>query len=708
MSTFHLAQPPLGTQEAPMLRPMLWSVAAISLFELLPSNWQKIHWGYSAALLLLLLLGNGVSLLRKRRTPVGIGYGSVAYFVLMMGLLQYLHQSRIPEAAFAEQTQSYRAYLTRSPARNKHGAGYILHLRANLRYTKAEGLLSVDEHVRLRYHGSYMPFEIGDELWVRGAPQQILASTIPSTSYNYAKSQWRKGIHFKDHATRKDLIATGRVEGNWLWIKAQRFRKYMQKGLHDYLPRAEAQLAEGLLLGEKQALSDQLQSAFFATGSMHVLAVSGLHVGILYGVWMFCASLLPLGRYAKGCRLICVVLLLWGFAFVVGLSHSVVRATTLGTLLVGNDWIGRRTNPYNSLSLAAICILWADPWALFSLSFQLSFLGVLGILLFYRPLYAWLSFRHALPKAIWAMLCVSVAAQIATFPLVVYHFKQLSLVFPLSSVLLTVLLFLILPLSLGVALSAAWEGLASIWALLLEPLLRAMIGLTTEIASWPFSHLYPLHLKDVELWLWYGALLAGICFLIQKRPVFVVICSALLLTEGVMGWLSFERSYHAQQLWIRVDRNNNLLLQHIKQGSLHQTQGTDKDRSAQDFLQQHGYAHAISAYPVLRQPLLPVVKGVLYATQAAGRKILWLKAPAHQLEERAAELAFRSDYLVLSNQSKKDVESLRSRFLCQVLILSPTAQRVKAALSGISLSSPHLLSQAGPFYQNLRHLPHEK
>ena len=680
----------LSFRACPILAPLLSAVAGILVFEALPQDAQLIHWGY-AAVLWVVVLGGGW-LFRN----VYLGYGGGAWFVGFLALALYLHQDRRPEQAFASETSFYRAYLIETPRPSNHG--YILTLAADLRYREGHGLRPVTERLRLRYSGFVMPWSVGDEFWIRGAPKLLQASDAQLIGYNYAESQWRTGIYFEDSANRKDIIVTGRRRGNWIWVAAQRFKAEMRATLSTYLPRESAHLAEGLLLGERHELSTALEEAFFATGSMHILAVSGLHVGILYGFWMFCLAFLPLGRYTRVVRFVSTLLLLWGFAFVVGLSHSVVRATIFGTLLVGSNWIGRRSNPYNTLFAAALLILLFDPNALFSLSFQLSFLGVLGILLFYRSLYRLISDRYTLLRPFWAMICVSLAAQAATFPLVVYYFHQLSLIFPLSSIFLTLLLFLILPLSLGVALLGSWAFVAKGLAYLLDILLKSMSFITQEMASWPLSHLYPIYIDQNQLGLLYAALLLGLCFLMYRRVIYLLLCCGFFAIEILIGHLHFARALEGRGLWLQVHRSGAMSLQYLDRGIAYRTEGTEKSRSASYLLLRDGYLHAFCSLPLRAQPLLPVVEDHLYATQVGDKKLLYLRSSARKLEQKLrSKYRFSSDYLVLHRQSEADVPLLRQRFSFKTLILGATSSGIAKDMQSDSVAL-HL--SRGPFYEN--------
>ena len=514
----------------PLRWPLFSYIGGLLLFEYLPAL-KQLHYGYAIISCLSCWLFGILCINRKKLVcHATLAYASVAWLLLGIGISQHLFINQLPDVSFATNTtKGYRAHVIKMPKRGTNRDGYIIHLRADLRYAGGTNFTPLHEKIRLKYHHAYCHFQVGDEIWIWGAPKRILATTRATARYNYAHIQARQGIYFEDHATRKDLIKTGRKKGMWLWIQSQRLHKALQEGLKNYLSREAAAMAQGLLLGDKQGMSYQLKKAFSATGSMHILAVSGLHVGILYGIWLVVGRLFfPVGRYALVCRLFVAALGVWGFAFVAGLSASVIRASILCTLLVISKWLDRRGNLYNSLAAAALLILLIDPQALYSLSFQLSFLAVLGISCLYNPLYSLLPSLQKLLRPIWAIICVSLAAQVAVFPLLLYHFQLVSLIFPLTNVLLIPLLSVALPMSLGLALFSSWEGVAHAVAWLLEHLLSLMTWIIEYLALLPGSHLYPVYCSATQVWLLYSILFCGICLWKTRKQLYIWVCVGLI------------------------------------------------------------------------------------------------------------------------------------------------------------------------------------
>src|SRR5690606_7904768 len=171
-------------------------------------------------------------------------------------------------------------------------------------------------------------------------------------------------------------------------------------------------IIQALVLGEKKDIDKNLYNEYAAAGAVHILAVSGLHVGILYFILAFLLN--PLKRIKSGSYLhaIIIVLLLWGFAMLSGLSPSVTRAVTMFSFFAVAGIFGRQTNTLNTLFLSFLTLLIINPMWLFQVGFQLSYLAVFFIVwlqpIFYKVGYS----KSRIIRKIWTIISVTIAAQI--------------------------------------------------------------------------------------------------------------------------------------------------------------------------------------------------------------------------------------------------------------------------------------------------------
>jgi competence protein ComEC len=258
-------------------------------------------------------------------------------------------------------------------------------------------------------------YHYGDVFLVRGHPQPVAAPANPG-AFDYRRYLANRGIY---HQQFLNTTAVRRVDHqSSLMDYAMTLRRWSARVIKENIQGAREQAtAMALVLGVTDALDDDLLQAYAATGAMHVLAVSGLHISVLYFIIAFIFR--PLQRWRHGPWLLAAasILLLWGYAFVTALSPSVLRAVVMFTFVSIATAAKRNTNTYNTLAAAAFCLLLMDPYMLLSVGFQLSFLAVAGIMVIHPLLFARWEPRHRWVSEVWKVTSVSIAAQLATFPL---------------------------------------------------------------------------------------------------------------------------------------------------------------------------------------------------------------------------------------------------------------------------------------------------
>jgi competence protein ComEC len=206
----------------------------------------------------------------------------------------------------------------------------------------------------------------------------------------------------------------------------------------------EQGLAEALLIGYKDDLDKNLVQAYSNTGVVHIIAISGLHLGLIY--WLLLLLTKPLKRNKKfiWLRLLLIISSLWLFSILAGAQPSVLRSAIMFTIIAFGEVVLRRTNIFNTLAASAVVLLCINPFWLWDVGFQLSYSAVLSIVLFFQPVYNWFHLKNPITDFLWKLTAVTIAAQVLTIPISIYHFHQLPLLFlftnfvavPLSSVIL--------------------------------------------------------------------------------------------------------------------------------------------------------------------------------------------------------------------------------------------------------------------------------
>ena len=291
----------------------------------------------------------------------------------------------------------------------------------------------------------------------------------------------------------------------------------------------ESALAEALLIGYKDELDKELVQAYSNTGVVHIIAVSGMHLGIIY--WLLSLIVRPF-RTRSAKYLIAIIILagLWGFSLLAGAGPSVIRSAFMFSLIVVGETFSRRNNIYNNLACSAFLLLCWNPFWLWDVGFQLSYAAVLSIVLFFKPVYNLVFIRNKLLDALWKLNAVTLAAQVLTTPLSLYHFHQFPncflvanlLAVPLSSLLLVG--EIVLCAVSFIPMLAQWTGSA------LNFLLHFLNNFIQNINSLPFASWTHLQLNIAQVILLYGLIAAITSWLAQKdkKALIVALCMSCL------------------------------------------------------------------------------------------------------------------------------------------------------------------------------------
>jgi len=207
-------------------------------------------------------------------------------------------------------------------------------------------------------------------------------------------------------------------------------REKVVSALNKYLGNNdESSIAKAILIGYKVDLDKDLVQAYSNAGVVHLIAISGLHMGIIYGVLIWIFSYLPIIKKSKPTRLILIIVFLWLFALLTGASPSVLRAAVMFSFIVLGNAFNKKSSVYNSLAASAFLLLCFNPFILWNVGFQLSYLAVLGIVVTQKSISNWIYFKNKYSEKVWQLAAVSIAAQLFTFPLCFYYFHQLPLLF---------------------------------------------------------------------------------------------------------------------------------------------------------------------------------------------------------------------------------------------------------------------------------------
>lgn len=256
-------------------------------------------------------------------------------------------------------------------------------------------------------------------------------------------------------------------------IAALRFRGNLLAGYRDMgFSAQDYAVVAAMTLGEKSLLSDELKDDYSVSGASHVLALSGLHLGIIYAVLL----LLFAGRKRNLFVQIMMICAIWAYVFIVGMSVSVLRSAIMLTIYSLISLLNRDKMSLNALSVAAVIILLANPLYFYDVGFQMSFVSVMFIFIFYRPVFALLPCgvrNMPVVRWIWQMMSVSVAAQIGVAPLVAFYFGRFSCYFLLTNLI-------VVPAATVILYGAVFMAVLSVF----PPLQALLAKMLVRVVAW--------------------------------------------------------------------------------------------------------------------------------------------------------------------------------------------------------------------------------
>lgn len=323
-------------------------------------------------------------------------------------------------------------------------------------------------------------------------------------------------------------------EKHFLWIKQDEFsfqkiftqiRNHFIQILDDSpLNSSSKAFIKALLLGDKSELDAEVSEAFTIAGATHVLAVSGLHVGIIVSIFSGFFSLITYKKKTSPwVKIIFLLSIIWSFAGITGFSPSILRASIMFSFLSVGQSMQRHTSIYNSLSMAAFFMLLLDPNNLFNVGFQLSFLAVLGIVYFQPKIYRSFYFKNKIIQWLWNLSAVSIAAQLATFPLALYYFHQFPIYFLISNIIVIPSAFIVLLLSI-ILLCFSWLEIAvTTLSFILNNGISILNFMIISIKKLPFNRIQDVMITSEELFIILLLILLSTFFMRTKKVNYLLL-----------------------------------------------------------------------------------------------------------------------------------------------------------------------------------------
>lgn len=507
------------------------------------------------------LFGLGVVL-----ATVGIGAFSTAY------------RQHLSEYAFSETKNLYRGIVTDSPQEKAKTVAYRVFLpnegKQIVCYFQRDSLIS----------DRLLP---GDEFLFYGEIQLFRNMGNPD-DFDYVRYMYNQNFVGSVYVSSDAYKRTGEVSSN---LKYQALR--CRQAILDFyktlnLKETEYAVLSALTLGYQNELSDDLKQGFRTTGTVHVLSVSGLHVGIIYVMITLLLSFVHRNSKLYWIKPVLIILLLWGYAFITGLPPSVVRASTMLSVFCVSEIVGRKSFSIHALFIAAFFMLLANPFSLFDIGLQLSFMSVLSILYLHPKMSGLMKIENKYIRYIWQMFALSLVAQLATFPICLYYFGTFPTYFFVANLIIVPVVSLIMYVAGGIVfakmLSFVFSDFSYYLYYLPVKVLQALVSFMTYtihlFEQLPFALLQNAKVSFVDLLLIFTVIIGILIFLIYKKSkalIIGLIAILVLLTSHIHSKIVdkpemvivYNRSHASEIKWSKPGQETDILPGDVPSGYIY-------------------------------------------------------------------------------------------------------------------------------------------
>ena len=505
-------------QRYPSIRVLICFVAAIILYPILslPQDW--IIAIFSTSFLVLLLI-QFFPKINKRIGVFGFGFLLKMVLVFFMFLVQSFQDIKNQKGHFLKDTfsPSYHHFKILNDPQEKEKVFSAEAICLSMLHGESS---DIKGKVLLYFEKDSLkpPPNFGDKLIWNGQLNEVSGPKNPE-EFNYKKHLEAKEIFVQAYLKSDTWFLQDSNKTKSLKSISLNVRKGLLAKIDQWTVSKEVKdISKALLLGYKNDLEKNLRNSYSNTGVAHILAVSGLHVGMLYILLSYALTFLLAIPHGEATRTVILLAALWFYAFLTGLSPSVLRSVCMFSFVAFGGFFGREVSIYNTLSASAILLLLLNPQLVYNLGFQLSYSAVFFIVWMQKYLSSLWTPKFWLPKKIWSICSVSISAQVGTSLLSIYYFHQFPTYFLFSNILVIPLITIIMYTGLAVlvldVLGIAISYLLNIYAWLIE-IMNYSIRYLEKI---PGSKISSLHLSKLDLLLAYLFLLLILCwFFYGKR-----------------------------------------------------------------------------------------------------------------------------------------------------------------------------------------------
>ena len=647
-------------QRTPFFRLIIPLIAGIvvSQYVKLSVLWLLMLLILSALFIVTSLLFKKPGVQFKYRWFFGTG---IFLFLFSLGCILTETKDKSSEFPFLNQKEIYRVELTEAPVEKAKSYKCEVELLSVFRegsWQPAHGKALV--YFQKDSFSASLLF--GDRIMLRTEFKTPIGAVNPD-GFNYAAYLKRQGI-----------MATAYIpSGTWQLSDintsfsvrrlADESRRQLLKIFRKFeIAGDEFAVLAALTLGFTDALQPDIMTSYSATGAMHILSVSGLHVGIVYVVIAFVLSFFGKSKRSQVLKAVFILLFLWMYAFLTGLSPSVVRSTLMFSLVAIGSALDRKSQIYNTVFMSAFVMLLINPDFLFDVGFQLSYAAVLSIVFFQKPFASLVPVKSKWLRWFRDLISVSIAAQLGTIPVTLYYFHQFPNYFLLTNIVAIPLSTLIIYMAIVLLVVSFVPYLSAGIAFLLKWCVWLMNFLIAGIEHLPHS-VSEISFNFSQMWLSFMALALIVTYFYTKKFTVLFAGLSAVLFVLVISLQTRWETLHAERV-IVFSSQKSLQMNFIDHGNNFALSGdsAEMQKIAGSYWKSHQ----------LQKPIFIASNGWCKnnCLEFYGKKFL---IPDEKWWKRISyEGVLEVDYLIISNKSKPKVKNLFRNILPQNVIVDNT------------------------------------
>lgn len=471
----------------------------------------------------------------------------------------------------------------------------------------------------------------------------------------------------------------------------------------------ELAVLEALTLGYKTDLDDETISSFQTSGAMHILAVSGLHTGIIMLITNILLSFMDYSRKTRCIKSVIIILILWGFAAITGFSSSVCRSALMFSIMQMAQIMNRNGNTFHSLAVSAFILLIINPLLIFNVGFGLSYLAVLAIISI-MPLFErlrkeekpWLRSRlqnimHDIWKYLLGIILVSIAAQIGTGVLSIKTFGVFPVYFIITNIIVIPLSYFIMIGAIALLISSLWTPAMELLAPVMKFLLRMLTGTVSGIEELPMSSIRDITMSDFSACMIYAIIAIAVIFIYYRKlsQLKTALIAACVLMIGIIV-IDCHKNIDGQL--IIYNQRKEPLYSLVSNNSM-TLYGTEENLTSNAKLPAYTTARIFGMDSVNKCPI-DSISDLRNLYFRINDKYFYIIRTAEQLKIMK-DLTLKADYLIISGKVNIKPEEATEKFGAECVIFDSSVSQYRVARCEDELRNAglhtHYVSRDGAF-----------